>query len=282
MHSRFRSKPLLLLALLGVLIAPLLGAPAARAASVPLATAADCPPVLFLGAHGVNEGSTTDWGPTVQAVWTAFQQDVPAAGRLYGDYPLIRVDWSSTGSVTAERVAKLVVQVGTLELRADEAAAALEAQVSTTFERCGTRTRIVLAGMSLGGWAIDKALRGLRGREAARAIAAAGVMGDPAYPTRTDVCTTRGGHRECMHGIATGIGRGYPDVPSYLDNGITNFASVCLAVSETRRDPICGQFAMPDLWGPGNLALHDTGYRDSGLAASLGHALAGAVTSPGR
>jgi len=202
---------------------------------------ADCPEVRFIGAHGINEGAAGGgdgtvpakmayyWGETVQAVWNEFAEEVNAtttrARPVAGDYERTTVDTP--------------LQIRALQPAADAAGAALETQVIQQFVQCGTRTQIVLAGFSLGAWAVDKALRNLQGTPAGQAaltvVAAAGVMGDPAFPPHfCDISP-------CRMGLATKVGHGYRTDAAYLDNGLPNrFMSLCLSYSETNRDPVCG------------------------------------------
>jgi Cutinase len=232
-------------------------------------TPADCPAVLFIGAHGINEGAKggapteAEWGSTIDAVWKHFSQSVPGARAAAGDYPRTQVDLLSLNTP---------LQVRSLQPAADEAAIALETQVIDQFVRCGTRTRIMLAGFSLGGWAVDKTLRSLHrspaGRAALPTVAGAGVIGDPAYPQH--MCGV-----PCREGLATWAGLGYSTESTYLDNWLTSrFMSICVSYSETNRDPICGvRSPVPDL-NPTNIAAH-LSYPSSGGTSKIADFLAG-------
>lgn len=242
-------------------------------------TPADCPRVLFLGAHGINEGAEGGvaekeyWGETIESVWSTFEEKVEGERAEAGDYPRYDVDLQSLidrGSLDA-----LPAILG-LEAAANESAEVLQTQVIDQFVQCGTRTRIVLAGFSLGGWAVDKALRSLSGSpagvDALAAVAGAGVMGDPAFPPHfCDISP-------CRQGAATWVGRGYATDAIYFDNGLADrFRSMCLSYAENERDPICGSRANPliDL-GPRGIEVHNE-YDESGGTVLMGDFLAGLV-----
>jgi hypothetical protein len=247
-------------------------------------TPPDCPSVLFLGAHGINEGAAggvageSSWGTAVEKVWTELQPKVSGARSEAGDYPRTVLDLAEVD--TPQEVADLPRQISGLETAADEAAAALEIRVITQFVQCGTRTRTVLAGFSLGAWAIDKALRSLSsshvGRGALSVVAGAGVLGDPAFPSHfCDISP-------CRMGLATWAGRGYtPD--AYLANGISDrFISLCLSYSEADRDWVCGTRNPPVELLDGRfrtrgIQVHNE-YDDSGGAKQLADFLAGRVS----
>ncbi len=232
--------------------------------------AANCPSVLFLGAHGVNEGSSTDWGNTVQAVWKAFHSQVSSAVPDAANYPYTALDWPVD--------LKTVPQASALQSKAQSAAQALETQMFNQFTSCGTRTRFVLAGFSLGAWAVDLTLRGLNSTVAGQAVlaqvAGAGVMGDPAFPVNT--CEVIGVYQKCREGVATSFKHGYPNQSDYLANGLPNrFTSLCLSYSDMYLDPVCGGFGASSLFDAANVGLHEDGYPKSGSAAYLGGVLAG-------
>lgn len=158
--------------------------------------AASCPSVQFLGAHGVNEGSRTNWGNNIQAVWNAFHTQDPAAVGVAANYPYISLDWPLDF--------KTVSQAAALQSKAQSAAQAIE-PVFNRFTSCGTRTRFVLAGYSLGAWAVDLTLRGLNstvaGKTVLAQVAGAAVMGDPAFPVH--MCKVIGIYKKCREGVAT-------------------------------------------------------------------------------
>jgi hypothetical protein len=228
----------------------------------------NCPSLLFLGAHGVNEGSSSNWGKTIQAVWTAFNKQVPTALGEPIPYGVVPLDWlhfSTVGQALAlQRQAKTDTQV-------------LETQMHNQFTACGTKTRFVLAGYSFGAWVVDLTLRGLNstvaGKRILAQVAGAVVMGDPAYPVLD--CKTVGIYQHCREGVATYFGAGYPKTSQYLSNGLSNFTAYCLSYSDTHLDPVCGEYGPSSLFSSANIQLHETGYQTSGLAARLGGVLAG-------
>lgn len=138
MYSRFVSRIFVLLAVLGVLIASILSAPAAiaaPAARAPIAAPSSlCPPVLFIGAHGVNEGAvgvTPDeahWGTTIQHVWNRFHTLVPGAEAKSGGFRYVPVDWPSV---------QTLAHALSVASQANDYADELKAQVVGTFRFSG-------------------------------------------------------------------------------------------------------------------------------------------------
>ena len=233
-----------------------------------------CPSLLFLGAHGVNEGSSSIWGPNMQAVWLAFNKQLPTALGEPVPYGYVPLDLSN---LSAE-----VWQAIGLPQQAKADAQVLETQMYNQFTACGTKTRFVLAGYSFGAWVVDLALRDLNGtvwgKPILAQVAGAGVMGDPAYPGGQfckKVTSPRGSRTVCRQGVATYFRAGYPTTSEYLNNGLSkNFIGYCLSYSNTQLDPVCGMYSRGDL-NAANISLHETGYQTSGLAGSLGGVLAG-------
>jgi Cutinase len=227
-----------------------------------------CSPLLFLGAHGVNEGSSSNWGPNIQAVWTAFNKQLPAALGEPVPYGVVPLDWLHFSTVS---------QALALQKQAKADAQVLETQMYNQFTACGTRTRFVLAGYSFGAWVVDLALRGLNSTVAGKLIlaqvAGAVVMGDPTYPVMD--CKAVGIYQQCHEGVATYFGAGYPKTSQYLSNGLSNFTGYCLSYSDTYLDPVCFGYGPSSLFTTANIQLHETGYQTSGLAARLGGVLAG-------
>lgn len=227
-----------------------------------------CPSLVFLGAHGVNEGSSSNWGPNIQAVWAAFNKQVPKALGKPVPYGVVPLDWLHFSTVG---------QALALQKQAKADAQVLETQMYNQFTTCGTRTRFVLAGYSFGAWVVDLTLRGLNSTVAGKLIlaqiAGAVVMGDPTYPVLD--CKTVGIYQHCREGVATYFGAGYPKTSQYLSNGLSNFTAYCLSYSDTRLDPVCGEYGPSSLFNNANIQLHVTGYQTSGLAARLGGVLAG-------
>ena len=144
----------------------------------------NCPSVLFLGAHGVNEGSRTSWGANIQAIWKAFHSQVPAAVGKPANYPYIKLDWPIDFSTPKQALA--------LQGKAKSAAHALETQMYNQFTACGTSTRFVLAGYSLGAWVVDLALRDLNSTVAGQLVLAqvAGVGLMETRPSR-NICARK-------------------------------------------------------------------------------------------
>jgi hypothetical protein len=237
----------------------------------------NCPSVLFLGAHGVNEGSRTNWGNNVKAMWDAFHKKVPAAVGKAVNYPYIKLKWPADFSTIKQAVTLK-------QSTAEPDAHILETDMFNQFTTCSTRTRFVLAGMSLGAWVVDLALRDLNGTVAGKLIlaqvAGVGLMGDPAFPKH--ICKTvtgrHGSRRVCRQGVATYFGQGYSKQSDYLDNGLSRgFISLCLSYSDTYLDPVCGMYDLGS-FTKANIALHGSGYQNkSGAAAYLGGVLAGYV-----
>lgn len=231
----------------------------------------NCPSVLFFGLHGVNEGSSTTWGKNIGAVWQAFHAQVPAAVPERAIYPYVKLDWPVDIHTP--------LQAKALQSDAQSAAGSLETLMyDHRLTSCGTRTRFVLAGYSLGAWAVDLALRDLNSTAAGQAVlaqvAGAGLMGDPAFPKH--LCTVVGIFQKCREGVASLLGHGYPKQSEYLDNGLSKgFLSLCLSYSDTYLDPVCGGYGLNSLRNGANIKLHETGYqKQSGAAAYLGEVLA--------
>jgi hypothetical protein len=168
-----------------------------------------CPSLLFLGTHGVNEGSSSNWGANIQAVWLAFSKQLPTALGEPVPYGYVPLDWPVQFSTVGQALG--------LQNKARSDAQVLATQMYNQFTACGTKTRFVLAGYSFGAWVVDLALRDLNSTVAGKLVlaqvAGAGVMGDPAYPGGQfcrKVTSPRGTRTVCRQGVAAYFGAGYP------------------------------------------------------------------------
>lgn len=239
-------------ALLAATLLPLaiMAAPVANA--VPLANAtpraAACPPILFLGAHGLFEGSavggtqanTAHWGSEVETVWEAFSGNGVDATAEAVNFPEQEVDlpkpWGNGLPEGPTPLATLVKQVLSLESGTNAGAQSLVSRMWDTYLSCGSSTSFVLAGYSQGAWLIDIALRQLAadgpvGKAALANTKAVFLMGDPAWPP-----TTQDPNRE---GLATWGKAGYSSSQAYLANGVKNFRSMCVSYPGGNFDPVC-------------------------------------------
>jgi len=247
-------------ALLAATLLPLaiLNSPVANAA--PQAVA--CPPILFLGAHGVNEGTTSGgtqadvahWGAEMETVWTAFYGNGVDAKAEAVNFPEIKINLSPTGS---SPWTTLLAEVVSTQPATTAGAQSLVSQMWDTYLSCGSSTSFVLAGYSQGAWLIDMALRQLAadgpvGKAALANTKAVFLMGDPAWPS-----TTQNPNRE---GIATWAELGYSSEKAYLANGVSNFRSMCVSYAGGHFDPVClGQSLLNPLDWPGfkaDLCIH--------------------------
>ncbi|MFI5959721.1 cutinase family protein [Cryptosporangium sp. NPDC051539] len=234
--------------------------------------ATECP-ATFIGAHGLNEGSETSMGETVQSVWTEFNraQDKELDIAPYPQTQVIRP------SNVAE-VPRFTQQLLTIEPAVNTAATAIADKIVYHALRCGSRARIVVAGYSLGAWAVDRALRLLKntpdGKLALASVRGVLLLGDPAFPRH--LCSTSSSS-SCRKGVATLLGMGYRTTAEYLDNGVSTLRvrSVCLSYA-TSRDPVCGMLQNADLSSDANWATHGK-YRESGATTQGGAFLAGLV-----
>jgi Cutinase len=213
-----------------LLVAGVLGLPeVAQAAPSP------CPEVEFLGMHGVNEGAeggTPDsghWGATIDDLYSKFKKEIPASTTLTAEavsYPKFVIDPNFPWNI------------GYIKGSTDNAASVLENEIFDFAIHC-TSTRIIIAGYSQGAWAVDIALRALGKspsqiiRFALRSVAGVFLMGDPAWPYRTETPDRAG--------LATRAGLGYKTEGDYLNNelSINRFGSMCLSFSDGTFDPIC-------------------------------------------
>jgi hypothetical protein len=234
-------------ALLAAILLPVavMGSPVANAA--PQATA--CPAILFLGAHGVDEGSPSggsqpviaDWGPEVQTVWDAFSANGVDATAEAVNFPEVKVHLpTSLGGLGFPAGAGALVtfgkQVLSIKPATNAAAEGLADQLWNAYFDCGASTSFVLAGYSQGAWVIDMALRqlvaaGTAGKAVLADTKGVFLMGDPAWPP-----TSQDPNRE---GIATWFSQGYGSAQSYLANGVSNFRSMCVSYPGGHFDPIC-------------------------------------------
>jgi len=248
-----------------------------------------CPPVLFLGAHGVNEGAEggapdeAHWGATVQSVWQLFEQQVPQAWPAAADYP--RYDLPLPDPQNPPTIPAFAQAVWNADTATDFYAAGIVGRVVDQWHRCGTKTKVVLVGFSQGAWAVDKALRVMRdgtgpNRDAIGVVAGVGLLGDPAFPPHFCTGST------CRQGIATwgdtvipDAGMGYHSDADYINNGVdvSHFASLCLSYSDQLRDPVCGVINPLTDFTAANIAVHTDDYAPSGGTERIAKFLAGLV-----
>lgn len=188
--------------------------------------ASDCSDVTFLGLHGLGEGSengtprSSDWGSTIDGIWTRFHKQVPDAEAKSVEYPRTNATWEN---------------VGKFQPATQTAATQLAVQIISLRYTCAD-TKIVIAGYSQGAWAVDMALRHLAdspyefNRLALTNVVGVYLDGDPARPYQ--------GERA---GLATRANMGYATVADYVRNGLPDgrFLSDCVSYGDGRFDPIC-------------------------------------------
>ena len=171
----------------------------------PAAAATTCPPITFVGVHGLGEGpensETINQTRLAYTTWAAAHGHPGATSFAVANYPR-QSAWS------------FVVGRGHL---IDAATRAVGTAVSQARQACPS-TRFVLAGYSLGAWAIDNFLAGGAGQAAGR-IDGIALYGDP--------WLFRGGDRGLAR-IWRGDAGSYPQFPA-----ITR--TVCVD-----HDPVCG------------------------------------------
>lgn len=250
----------------------LLDSPAASASTAAQAT---CPTILFLGAHGLGEGSssggtqanTATWGPEMESVWTAFNNNGVDATPEAVNFPKTEVDlpspWGNGLPTGPSPLTTLLDQILSIKSATSAGAQSLVSQMWDTYLDCGSSTLFVLSGYSQGAWLIDMALRQLAadgpvGQAALANVRAVYLIGDPAWPP-----TTANPGRE---GLATWGGAGYSSSQSYLANGVSHFRSICVSYAGGRFDPICLGLnpLTPQAWTSfaANICLH-FGYQSS-------------------
>jgi hypothetical protein len=226
-----------------VLALGMIGVPASAQGAPP-----DCPPVEFLGLHGLNqgaEGGAADanyWGPEIDNVWKNFKTNFSADAVLPKSvsYPKLTVLLENPLSYP---------NVFLMNGAADEAASVLTLDILDVRYRCGNTTNIVLAGYSQGALAVDRAVRtlGKSGNPfdqlALQNVAGVFLMGDPGWPFG-EPYTKRAG-------VATAVGLGYFNKTDYLNNYLptSEFRSICLAFSGGRTDPLCLTTNNALIWG---------------------------------
>ena len=195
--SRARS---LLAATLALLTPLILMAPAE-------ASEATCRRITFIGVHGLSEGR--EYSETIQRTWLAYERwatdhgDADATSFTYVNYE------KEDGPTFIRNGGRLI----------DTAVDALDGLFWQLREECES-TLFVLAGYSLGAWAIDKFMAG-RVNAAADRVAGIMLYGDPWWddPSRGDRGLAR-----LMYPADTG----YPQFPAVT-------RTLC-----AERDPICG------------------------------------------
>jgi hypothetical protein len=221
------------------LVIPLQGSAIARAA---------CPPVLFLGAHGVGQGgaqgSSPDkahWGSTIQVLWQTLDNNgVGAVGEAVS-YP--KVPEPLNLKDTPEMGKWLSVSLVPSSLAGNSS---LMSDLTSTYQAC-PGTLFLLAGYSQGAWIIDYVLHYLDsekghggeplGKKILGNIKGVYLMGDPAFPQTSS--------KSAIEGLVNWYGSivepllpesVYPTVKEYLANGVpvADFESVCAG-----GDPVC-------------------------------------------
>jgi hypothetical protein len=233
-----------------VLALGMTGVPASAQGAPP-----DCPPVEFLGLHGLNqgaEGGAADanyWGPEVDNVWKNFKTNFSADAVLPKSvsYPKL--------TVLLEKPPTLG-NILLLDGAANVAASALVIDIQNVWSRCGNTTNIVLAGYSQGALAIDRAVRTLGtssstfDRLALLNVGGVFLMGDPGWPYGSPPYPDRAG-------VATVVGKGYNSKIDYLVNYLlaNEFRSICLGFSGGLTDPLCMAPSDPQIWLR-NLPVH--------------------------
>lgn len=212
-----------------------------------------CPRVVFLGLHGLNEGSSGGfpdkyhWGTMVDSTWLNFVAHYNNGKPEPTDVQAKSVSYPQLKVSLIDPPTNMLL----IDAKTHEAANVLKAQIKGFRNGCKTQTAIVLAGYSQGAWAVDRAVRllgqskDIKEREALRSVVGVFLMGDPAWPL-----TKIGKYPRA--GIATWSNLGYWDKDrDYLNNELSNdeFQSICLGLSNGQIDPVCmGLKNNPIIW----------------------------------
>jgi hypothetical protein len=173
---------------------------------------AECP-VVFIGAHGLNE----DWkSRTIEKTWKSFnaapRRNASNLKMVSLRYPKMTVSQFFRNEVVgSQAVSATAVGVGFLNK-----------EIRTARVSCSS-TRFVLAGYSEGAWIIDRYLRQNHDYKLRNVIASVVLYGDP----QADGPNGQGLARRYGHGVSS------PYIPSELSDRVRTFCY--------DRDPICGK-----------------------------------------
>jgi hypothetical protein len=225
-----------------VTASPATGLQPAAATGSPVVAGQACPDVMVIGARGTNEGPTTN--PDQLSSYATDQykgvgQDIDS---MYQDLvtanPQLR--WGLEPAIYATNVNLVTFARDVAKYPADAATGAesIALDIQTTDATCGSRVHYILAGYSLGAWAVHDALLNQL-TSVLGEITGVALFGDPKFIPFQPIVREYWGQDHAF-GIATAVPDADdipPGIPATL---VPHTGSWCLPA-----DPICQDFGVP-------------------------------------